>query len=283
MRNGSRYRFQAGGVGLEIDAEVGGRVVELSLEGKNVLLPSTAHLENYGSTLWTSPQSEWGWPPPPEIDRGAYRAKLEDEWVVLEGEPSPAIGIAVTKSFRMGTDGLATIRYHLVNRGSAPVRVAPWEVTRVERKGVSFFPLGVNTYNLPGFASVPFSRARGLAWVDHGKSFVDDRKLYADARKGWLAHAAEGVVFVKRFERAPGGSRAPGEAEIEIYVNADPPYVELEQQGPFSQILPGERTLWRVEWRLLPLGRLTQAVPEDETLVALAQSLEGSDLALSCL
>jgi hypothetical protein len=274
IRTGSRYRLQAAGVGLEIDADVGGRVVELSLEGRNVLLPSTTHAANYGSTLWTSPQSEWGWPPPPEIDREPYRARVEGDWVVLEGYPSPAIGIAVTKSFRMGVDGTATIRYVLVNHKTVPVHVAPWEVTRVEHRGVSFFPLGDRTYDVPGFTPVPFSRERGLAWVDHGVPSPGDRKLFADARKGWLAHAADGVVFVKRFEHAPGGMRAPGEAEIEIYVNADPPYVELEQQGPFSQILPGGALLWSVEWRLFQLDAPTRTFPGDDALVALAESFD---------
>ena len=270
---GSRYRLEAAGIGLQIDAGVGGRIVELSFAGRNLLLPSSGHAQNYGSTLWTSPQSQWGWPPPPQIDADPYRASIDGEWLVLEGEPSPALGIAVTKSFRMGGDGNATIRYRLTNRGTEPVSVAPWEVTRVERKGLTFFPLGARIYDVPGFAPLPFSRAGEVVFIDHGTRFTDNRKLYADSGKGWLAHAGEGFVFVKRFERAPGGSRAPGEAEIEIYVNADPPYVELEQQGPFSVIAPGSETLWSVDWQVLRLPAGVRPVLGEQTLVDFVESV----------
>lgn len=269
---GSRHRLEAAGIALEVDAGVGGRVVEFSFEGRNVLLPSSVHADNYGSTLWTSPQSQWEWPPPAEIDTGSYEAALIGEWLVLTGAPSPGVGVAATKSFRMDAGGGVLIRYGMTNRGAEPVSLAPWEVTRVPRGGLTFFPLGAHTYDVQRHPPLPFTRIGDVAWIDHGALLTGDRKLYADSGKGYVAHARDGIVFVKEFERATGSQHLPGEAEIEIYANAEPPYVELEEQGPFSVILPGASTTWNVKWRLLPFREGARVALGESLLVDVVES-----------
>jgi hypothetical protein len=46
------------------------------------------------------------------------------------------------------------------------------------------------------------------------------------------------------------------DAEIEIYVSPSSNYVELEEQGPYGAVQPGETLVWRVGWyaRRLPPG-----------------------------
>jgi hypothetical protein len=273
IHRASRYfRLEACGIGLEIDARVGGRVVEFSFEGRNLLLPSSVHPENYGSTLWTSPQSQWEWPPPPEIDVGPYEASADGEWLVLEGEASPALGVAAMKSFRMDERGTAEIRYRMSNRGTLPVSIAPWEVTRIPREGLTFFSLGERTYEIQRHPPLSFSRVGDVAFIDHGAPLAEDRKLYADSGRGYVAHVGNGVVFLKEFERSTDRVRAPDEAELEIYANADPPYVELEAQGPFRTLAPGASVAWNVRWRLLQLPEGGRVAIGKTTLVELVES-----------
>lgn len=247
-------------------------MVEFSFDGRNVLLPSAVHAENYGSTLWTSPQSQWEWPPPAEIDAGNYEVVADAEWLVLASVQSSDLGVAATKSFRMDQRGAVDIRYCLINRGAESVSVAPWEVTRVPREGLTFFPLGARTYEVPRHPALPFSRRGDIAWIDHGVHLPEDRKLYSDSGSGYVANVRNGLVFVKEFERSKSGTHAPDEAELEIYANADPPYVELEAQGPFAKIAPGANITWNVRWRLLRLPEGARAAIGERTLVDLVES-----------
>lgn len=250
----SRLRYEASGVALEVDANVGGRVVEFSRGGRNALFSiDEAGGENWGSTFWTSPQSAWNWPPPAEIDREAYRVVDGGSVVSLKSEPSRLLGVSVEKTFSMSSDGVVTIDYAITNERLKACSVAPWEVTRVPRRGSSFFQKGGNVGARAQFPIPSFDEADGIVWVDHGSTVAGDRKLHALGPCTWLAHAANGLLFVKTFDGAPSGREAPDEAAVEIFVSAKPPYVELEQQGTYGRIEPGESLGWRVTWRLVEL------------------------------
>ena len=171
----------------------------------------------------------------------------------------------------MTAEGVVLIEYSIENVAADAVQLAPWEVTRVARRGVSFFGAGNGR---AGTLPIPeHSQALGIVWVDHSGSSATDAKLFADGAGGWLAHAASGQLLLKLFDEIPDGAQAPGEAEVEIYVSSNPPYVELEQQGRLTQLAQGDALRWNVEWRLvgLPSG-VTERVGESG-LIELVQSL----------
>jgi hypothetical protein len=82
--------------------------------------------------------------------------------------------------------------------------------------------------------------------------------------KGWLAYTAKGLLLVKRFDDLSPEQPAPGEAEIQIYVNRGRTYIELESQGAYQQLQPGESLSWTVRWYLLPYDG--GAVPSEALL-----------------
>jgi len=54
----------AGPLSLAVDPQMGARIASFTYEGKEIL--KTSRDENnwqWGSTVWTSPQSDWNWPP----------------------------------------------------------------------------------------------------------------------------------------------------------------------------------------------------------------------------
>jgi hypothetical protein len=79
-------------------------------------------------------------------------------------------------------------------------------------------------------------------------------KLYADGTEGWIAHVAAGVVFIKSFPDVTLDKIAPNEGDVELYANfnadAAKTYVELENQGAYGPIAPGQSVSWKVEWFL---------------------------------
>lgn len=267
-----RFALEVGEAILEGDASVGGRITGLRIGGRNLLTGPEVDPGNYGSTFWTSPQSQWGWPPVPEIDSAPYDAAIEGEVVVLRGPVSPALGVAVEK--RLSGDrgrGAFTLEYRVVNRGAAAARLAPWEITRVGPGGLSFYPTGAGVFPP---SNLTVREAVGATWFAYDASLITDhQKLFADGAEGWIAHVDGDVLFVKAFEHIPREAHAPGEAQIEIYANPGHTYVEIEQQGAYTELAPGGVLDWRVEWLVRRLPAAVPRVAGSAELVAFARAL----------
>ena len=213
--------------------------------------------ESFGSTFWTSPQKEWNWPPVPEFDKMAYTVKEQtDDRLIISSPVSERLGMSVGKDFQKGNaDGVFTVTYTIKNEGNEPRRVAPWEITRVTNgDGLIFFEALVDSIWPAGLMS--FETAHGAAWYKTDEA-PQNRKVNADG-SGWLAYCANGLLLVKKFQDLKQGEPAPGEAEIQVYVNRGKTYIELESQGSYTLLQPGEQLSWTVNWHLLPAATATQ-------------------------
>jgi hypothetical protein len=242
-----------------VDPELGGRVTRFSLAGTNILTgPEVVasgpdSLPNmFGSTFWTSPQSDWGWPPETEIDSERYEPTLTGRLLTLTGAAGSRTGYRVQKRIALGavegleSRGAVTLEYVLQNQ-SASAPAAPWEISRVPKEGVVFFPARSG----PGSASTLQSQSvDGVAWVDIALAPPTDSKLFQDGSEGWLAYVFRDLVFIKTFDNIDAAEQATGEAEVEIFINGGFEYVEIEQQGRYEAIPVGAESTWRVQWLL---------------------------------
>ena len=95
-----------------------------------------------------------------------------------------------------------------------------------------------------------FEQKYGAAWYNTDEA-NQNRKVNADG-KGWLAYINDGLLLVKKFQDLKAGEPAPDEAEIQVYVNMRKTYIELESQGAYTTLNPGESLSWTVKWYLLP-------------------------------
>lgn len=267
----SQYTLTAGRVAMTIDASFGGRIRSLSYDGREMLSQSRWP-ESFGSTFWTSPQTEWNWPPVAEIDKGAYTVEHADSCTVtMTSQPSPRLGLAVTKRFTAGTDGAPiSICYTISNVGSSERRVAPWEITRVPNGGLIFFDAPLSAVTPARLLS--FQSAHGVVWYQ-ADSTNENRKINADA-SGWLAFADNGLLLVKEFPDLKASDPAPGEAEVQVYVNRGKTYIELESQGAYTLLQPGESLSWTVRWHLVPADQ--EALPSDSLLEKTRHLLKAS-------
>ena len=57
--------------------------------------------------------------------------------------------------------------------------------------------------------------------------------------------------MVKKFQDLTASQPAPDEAEIQVYVNRGKSYIELESQGAYTELKPGESLSWTVRWYLM--------------------------------
>lgn len=311
-----------GTLSVTVESQRGGRITAFAWDGATVLQGPDVDPQNYGSTLWVSPQSRWGWPPSASIDRSPYRViapnplssalpsqplrSCDDPTngtagpvtnrdvanrdgvnptihpnpsnsLTLTSAPSPEWGVQVTKTLELSlrSDQIPQLllTYDLKNCRQVAVTYAPWEVSRVSAGGLSFYgaqtlPFGVEPFPMP-----VTQQAQGIVWWDHRRSgSIDqqyrDQKLFGDAAEGWLAHLDGALLFLKQFEDVGPADQAPGEGEIEIYVNGDRTYVEMEVQGPYRRIEPGESLRWQVKWSLHPLPPALAGSAADDRSIA---------------
>lgn len=246
------YTLTAGHVTMTIDASFGGRIRSLSYDGQEMLSQSRWP-ESFGSTFWTSPQAEWNWPPVAEIDKGTYTVEHADSrTIIMTSQPSPRLGFAVTKRFETGEgDAPISISYTINNVGEVARSVAPWEITRVPNGGLIFFDAPLSDISPAGLLS--FQSAHGAVWYQPDVT-NENRKINADA-SGWLAFADNGLLLVKEFPDLKTSEPAPGEAEVQVYVNRGKTYIELESQGAYTTLQPGQSLSWTVRWHLVPANQ----------------------------
>ena len=273
---GSLYSFRFGDAHFAVDANLGGRIVRFALSGRNILTGAAVDPANFGSTFWSSPQSDWNWPPPPEIDSAPYAASIDDAVLSLSGATAAGLGLAVEKKFSADSKaGVVSAVYSIANRGSQARQVAPWEITRVAAGGLTFFPMGEGGPRKGPQDLLSPTIVNGVAWFAYDAAAITaDQKLFADGKEGWIAHVDGDLLLVKSFADTPTSQAAPGEAEIELYANAGHTYVEVENQGAYVNLAPGATTDWTVRWMLRRLDLAsTPAKVGSAALLGLVRSL----------
>jgi hypothetical protein len=187
---------------------------------------------------------------------------VDGDALVLTGQKSERFGYRVRKRIAADPkDGAFVITYTIVNESGEVRQVAPWEISRVPNGGMIFFQAkAVEPAN--NMEGLPFVFGKGAAWytLDEARA---NRKVNANGN-GWLAFADNGLLFVKKFQDLKDGEAAPNEAEIQIYVNTGKTFVEIENQGAYTTLQPGEELHWTVRWYLAPLKG--DAVPSRKLL-----------------
>jgi hypothetical protein len=244
--DGSKYSITAGDLTMTVDAGQGAKILSFQYKDKEVL--SQIQRPNaFGSTFWTSPQVEWNWPPVPEYDTRPYTAEQKNGALVLTGQESERFHYRIRKEFKPAGNHIE-VTYSIINEAAVERKVAPWEISRVPSEGVIFFDATPETITPIGLLPISFQNEGSWYQVDEARA---NRKINADGA-GWYAYAHDGLLLVKRFEDIDGTQPAPKEAEIQVYVNAGKTFIELEAQGAYISLKPGEALNWTVCWYLLP-------------------------------
>jgi hypothetical protein len=271
IARGGKYVLEFGDIALEVDPQTGGRITRFALAGQNLLTGPEVDSGNWGSTFWPSPQQRWDWPPVPEIDNQPYTASLDGETIVLVSATGVRAKVSVEKRITARVvERAIDLAYKLTNTDSSMVAWAPWEISRVAPSGITFFPTGSQTVS----TDLSVVNQDGVTWFAHdpAKLPMMGQKYSADGSAGWLAHLAGKTLFVKQFADVPVSMQAPApEAEIAIY--AAPTYVELEPQGPYTQLMPGQSVSWTVRWYARQLPANVMPTVGNAELVKLAASL----------
>jgi hypothetical protein len=245
---GKIYELKSGKTIMEISAK-GGRIVSYTYDQKEILTQSSEH-ENFGSTLWTAPQSDWGWPPFAVLDSMEYQVEQKVNVLKMTSKPDQKSGFQFVKTWTIAGENSIRIEYLIRNISEKPKSVGAWDVTRVPCGGIAFFPDG-------GEGKVPKSNLKidlqqeGINWISIDKNpILDNLKMFSTAKEGWLAYAINGLLFVKQFPDTKPESYSPQQGEVEIYINKEKSYIELENQGAYQSLKPRESLSYTETWFL---------------------------------
>jgi len=269
-----KYVLSVQDLSMTVDAGHGGKILSFKLGEQEVLAQNPAaapqpaqpgegqprrrffNPNSYGSTFWTSPQAEWNWPPVPEYDNLPYTAEIKDGPVKVADVTIPALflqgqvskyGYRVCKAFTVDPSDLAfVITYSIVNESGETRKIAPWQISRVPNGGFLEFDAKPECVTPADLMKVTF--AEGLATLEVDVA-DQNRKINVDG-KGWLNFRDKGLVLTQRFPDIAQDAAAPGEAEIQVYIDARKSFVEIEAQGPYTELKPGEKLDWTVRWYL---------------------------------
>jgi hypothetical protein len=263
------YEIKCGKVVMKVSAD-GGRIVSLSY-GKNEFLTQSTEHENFGSTLWTSPQSDWGWPPYDVLDNREYQVNQVGDSLVMISQPDSVSGFQFEKRWHvLGKRGIR-IEYLIRRISKNEKAVGPWEVTRVPCGGIVFFPYGAEG-KVPESSLKLCQHQGGINWLYIDKKPVsENQKLFSSAKEGWLAYALDGFLFVKIFPDITPASYSPEQGEVEIYVNKNKVYTELENHGAYRMLEPGETLVYAETWLICPIPEKVKIAVGNQELVALVR------------
>ena len=175
-----------------------------------------------------------------------------DGRLTISSPVSERLGMSVGKDFAIDASNHAfVITYSIRNEGTEARSVAPWEITRVTNTGGLIFFAPTDSIWPAGL--MDFQLSDGAAWYQTDEA-PRNRKVNADG-SGWLAYCADGLLLVKKFQDLQPEQPAPGEAEVQVYVNRGKTYIELESQGAYTLLQTGESLSWTVRWYLLPVDK----------------------------
>lgn len=280
----SDYRFTmtACKVVMDINPKIGARVTKLTYGGStNVITPFTCAsyngddaCNNSGSTFWTSPQSAWSpnWPPVPEIDGRAYTPEINGTSLTATGPANTALGASVIKEFS-ADDGTCWVTLLYTIKASKAIQAAPWEITRVPRGGLAFFPRGDSSKLKAAPLTVTTSGSPATVWFDDKSKTAtssDGSKLIADGAEGWIAYVLNGNLFLKKYVDVQPTAFAPSEGDVEIYPGDN--YLELEVQGAYTSLAANATLPWTVQWRVVPIPSNVTVAAGNAELLAFARA-----------
>ena len=265
--------------------EIGARIMQYDLgehasifvnpdeTGKLYTPSGNSPWHNYGGyKTWPAPQAEWGWPPPPNLDFGVYEAEVvadtPDSVSIFVRSPverwkTPDIRFERRTTLYPGTSRVR-VEQTVVNEAATPQPWSVWDVTQniVNHPGERdfsnfrvYFPINPNSvYGETGVRPT----ASSPAWLGevapgiYGVQFLpENKKIFADSHRGWICYTDErdGYTYAKTFDLFEGEPYPDEEARVEVWINRDPLYLEVEVVSPIVELAAdGGRYTFVEDW-----------------------------------
>jgi hypothetical protein len=289
VQRGGLDVLEFGSLQFAVNPAIGARIVSFKLDSDELLTDATVNSTYWGSTLWTSPVTDWSGlangAPPATTDTDPYTTTVSAAGVITAtSDPVTYNGktFTLTKVFTADIANQAiVIDYKINNTGGAAFSIAAWEVTRVFPGGLTFFQTGTTIEPNHGGQTMQFQQALGDTWYDNTTDVAGngDSQSFFDTPGGYLAHdapnASGDLLFIKTFPVITVAMAPPGQLPAAIYANDPPNYEEIEDHSAYSSITPGATYTQTVHWYLRRLPSGTDRSAGSAALVAAVKAVIG--------
>jgi hypothetical protein len=267
-RSQGTYVASSGPRSFVVDTARSGVVTSLAWNGRNILGFESGSFRPATQASWNNGT---GWPPPPQWVDLPFRPRLLAGGSVLrlEGQVD-ARRLQPIRQVRFDVSDSSLVHEYIVrNTATDSARhVAPWEIVRLPEGALQFFPKG---QELTGLANtLAPDREDSIVWVkDDGSR--NQKILYRDGREGWMAAVVDSILLVKTWNDVPVARIPPGQGEVQVYLQRNPAFGEMECMGPWTRLAPGDSLSWTVRWYLQPVPSNISKAVGSRDLVALAR------------
>jgi len=289
------YRLTAGLYSLVVVPEIGGRIMEYSYDGTNLLWENT---EEYGRTypiskdwrnyggykIWIAPQELWSWPPDPMIDFAKANIEVLQNAkglpvLKVTGAPAFDSGVAVSKEILMDETGEVVLKQIMRNIAGKPITCSIWDVTQTKTPGLIAFPLNENSKFDDGINYLMSESKNSKQFTVKNRLCItrymgENGKIAADSNGPWMICFQGDLAFVKLFGSMVKNADYPeGGCSVEVFTADDKlGYQEMEILGPIAKILPGGKTELVERWRAF---KLSQPVTDEKWVLKAVSGMKG--------
>ncbi len=251
---------------LAVDLKVGGRVMEYSKNGNNVIFVRSEGTNNSdpdGGRCDFGPEKLA--PPHPETWMGSWElVNQKPNYIKIKSQVAKQAGVQLIREFRLD-ENTSHLEFSqtIINVSDSLQRYCHWSRTFGEKNGICLAPINPNSRFPKGYMvytgnnKLDFSPAGGInVQVRHGILEIsgppENAKFVTDGSEGWLAYITQdNQLFIKKFDVFP--DKIYGEmtgATVSLWYNTEG-ICEIEPIGPWEWIEPGKSISFTENWYLL--------------------------------
>lgn len=289
------YRISSSDCSLVVVPEIGGRIMEYSYNGNNViwedfsLYGMTFEIDNEwhnygGSKTWVAPQTLWGWPPDSMMDNGKCNAEIitsddGSQLLRITGAPSLKLGTLIIREISLADSGEAVIKQTVRNISDKPVTCGVWGISYMKTPSLVAFPVkpkskfsnGITYFNAESKNSKQFSIKDGFCIT---KYLGEQGLIGSDSDGPWMVWFKDSMAYIKMFDAMEKGAEYPnGGCSVQVLTgDAKSGYLEMELYGPLAKLKPGESASYTERWRI---QELSQPVYDEIAVVKAIKGMKG--------
>ncbi len=253
-------------VKLAVDLKVGGRVMEYSKNGNNVIFVRPEEDNNSdpdGGRCDFGPEQL----APPHPETWLENWKLEEkrpDYIKIKSQVAEQAGVQLVREFKLDeVSSHLVFTQTIINVSDSLQRYCHWSRTFGEKNGICLAPLNPNSRFPKGY--MVYTGNNKLDYSPAGgenervrNSILEitgppqNAKFITDGSEGWLAYITpDNQLFVKKFEVNP--NKIYGEmtgATVSLWYNREG-ICEIEPIGPWEWIDPGKNISFTENWYLM--------------------------------
>jgi len=290
------YELSNGDVRLVVVPQIGGRIMEYSIGGENVLWQNESELgkltgadvgkkwRNYGGyKAWNAPQSRWRKPNEDYFydSKPASIEVLPDQGLRITTSPIEHLGFRFIRDVHLSP---STSRVRIVekmrNITDKPIEWSVWDVTQVRVPCWIAFPInnksrhpdGWNVLCPIGHKMTQITRIGDLGVMGY-KNVTEN--WCTDAMGGWMAYLKGQLAYTKHWSTRMIDVTYPDGGCDAAFFTADQGiaggYAEMEVMGPIVKLKPGEETELIEDWFLTRVNQSANDVTDVVSRLKLLQ------------